>query len=560
MLTRTAIVGLSSQGPARPNLHTAKSNQTYHTNQSASTRPAYTRAISNATDHSSAPRLAQRTLAEPLDTNKAKSKKSLLGRIAAQQSARAPNPVYSNPVQTSFNWRSGRPMAGMLELERSRTRRERTFIGSECAVCEEPLEHTLRGERILQFSCGHVSHEACFYEYIKEFESQYCPTCNAPLGLDTSRGGNVLDLGNRRPDGHLRAHADGCLEKLSSIVRSVSMSNEARDQNQRSAQNTPVPWDPHTNRDRPRSRESNQRNLQRDHRESQTPQQDKDFRESQRERIERYGSGNRQQHARNESGGTGAASSGEYTESQPNHNPNNNSGRRHDYDVHSMETALSSPRASITKNPIPAPTVTVRSEYPTLSRSRQQQSLTCLVTIEVPEGKWSPDPADLRGAPPLPPMQQENAFSRSKSPEPVRPNDWSFESPEALEEITEDLRVRVDNWHGLDFQRFVAPSRCGIVMYISDPLDRFGKLRLYGTVRVGKDRQSWQELECFLFAEMLICVKEKKGVPPQYADGNSKRKLTRCTLKGSILIKKHLKHVDASSGLWSLHWLGDMHS
>lgn len=87
-------------------------------------------------------------------------------------------------------------MAGMLEIERSRTRRERTFIGSECAVCEEPLEHTLRGERILQFSCGHVSHEACFYEYIKEFESQYCPTCNAPLGLDTSRGGNVLDLGN----------------------------------------------------------------------------------------------------------------------------------------------------------------------------------------------------------------------------------------------------------------------------------------------------------------------------------------------------------------------------
>ena len=75
---------------------------------------------------------------------------------------------------------------------------------------------------------------------------------------------------------------------------------------------------------------------------------------------------------------------------------------------------------------------------------------------------------------------------------------------------------------------------------------RFGKLRLYGTVRVGKDRQSWQELECFLFAEMLICVKEKKGAPPQYADGSSKRKLTRCTLKGSILIKKHLKHVESS--------------
>ena len=95
--------------------------------------------------------------------------------------------------------RSSRGMAGMLDIERARTRRERTFIGSECAVCEEPLEHTLRGERILQLSCGHVSHEACFYEYIREFESQHCPTCNAALGLDTSRGGNVLDLGRFAP-------------------------------------------------------------------------------------------------------------------------------------------------------------------------------------------------------------------------------------------------------------------------------------------------------------------------------------------------------------------------
>lgn len=83
----------------------------------------------------------------------------------------------------------------MMDTDRSRTRRERTFVGSECAVCEEPLEHTLRGERVLQFSCTHVSHEACFYEFIREFESQYCPTCNAPLHLDTSRAGNVLDIG-----------------------------------------------------------------------------------------------------------------------------------------------------------------------------------------------------------------------------------------------------------------------------------------------------------------------------------------------------------------------------
>lgn len=86
-------------------------------------------------------------------------------------------------------------MAGLMDVDRSRSRRDRTFVGSECAVCEEPLEHTLRGERVLQFSCAHVSHEACFYEFIREFEGQECPTCDAPLGLDTSRGGNVLDIG-----------------------------------------------------------------------------------------------------------------------------------------------------------------------------------------------------------------------------------------------------------------------------------------------------------------------------------------------------------------------------
>ncbi|KAL8920813.1 MAG: hypothetical protein Q9172_004319 [Xanthocarpia lactea] len=489
----------SSQALTRPQLTTEKSSQSAHQQ-----RPTLNRNISPSGRVYLPPPPVGREHGQ-----RSKSKTTLLNRLANHQAHHVadPNPIYSNPVQTSFNWRSGRPMAGMLELERSRTRRERTFIGSECAVCEEPLEHTLRGERILQFSCGHVSHEACFYEYIKEFDAQYCPTCNAPLGLDTSRGGNVLDI-----------------EKLSSIVRSVSTTNNERSYNQRSAQNTPVPWDHHNERERPKSRESNHQ--QRESRESQPTHRERDLRESQRERVERY-NGTRQQHARNESGGTGNASTGEYQDGQ-----NANGGRKHDFDVHSMETALSSPRASMTKNPVPAPAVTVRSEYPTLSRSRQQQTLTCLVTIEVPDGKWSPDPADLRGAPILPPIQQEPNYpppaARPRSPASIRqqPVDWPFESSEHLAEVTEDLRTRVDNWHGLDFQRF-------------------GKLRLYGTVRVGKDRQSWQELECFLFTEMLICVKEKKGAPSQYADGNSKRNLTRCTLKGSILIKKHLKHVDS---------------
>ena len=79
---------------------------------------------------------------------------------------------------------------------------------------------------------------------------------------------------------------------------------------------------------------------------------------------------------------------------------------------------------------------------------------------------------------------------------------------------------------------------------------RFGKLRLHGTIKVGKDCQSWQELECFLFSEMLICVKEKKASSqnPQWSNGQQRQKPVKCTLKGSILIKKHLKKVHDSSG------------
>lgn len=46
---------------------------------------------------------------------------------------------------------------------------------------------------------------------------------------------------------------------------------------------------------------------------------------------------------------------------------------------------------------------------------------------------------------------------------------------------------------------------------------------------------------------MLICVKEKKvPVPQQWEDASPSRKTTRCTLKGSILIKKHLNDVSES--------------
>lgn len=434
--------------------------------------------------------------------------------------------------------------------DRSRLRRERTFVGSECAVCEEPLEHTLQGERILQFSCSHVSHEACFYEFIKEFESQYCPTCDSPLHLDTSRGGNIIDISSSSRRANELAHGTNShTDKISNMVRSAGSDTRS--------QHTPTPtWDSQTIM-RPPSVDSAQRRLaqqqqpppqsqQQQQQQSQTHPQlqtqlqpstasgresaaRSSMRDSRENLSDRYLPS---RHTRSDSevtGVTGVTSSNGYPETTQ-------SGPqwRHDYDVQAMETSPGSPQRVLTRNPIPSPMVTVRSEFPTINRSRQQQSLTCLITIEVPDNKWKPDPEDLgqnnvARQPSLGRIDDVAAYAASP-PQPAlspAPKFYPYESPVALEEATQNLKKRVESWHGLDF-------------------GRFGLLRLYGTLHVGKDKQSWQELECFLFGEMLICVKEKKiaaSGQPQWDENGNPRKTTRCTLKGSILIKKHLKDV-----------------
>jgi hypothetical protein len=125
--------------------------------------------------------------------------------------------------------------------------------------------------------------------------------------------------------------------------------------------------------------------------------------------------------------------------------------RKHDYDLQSMETSLASPRGG-PKSTILPPLVTVKSEFPTLTRSREQQSLTCLVTVEVNQPKWKP-PMNIDSMPPLPLGGASDYGSLKSPPAHRRTNSTQSEAPEELDRITEELRNRVDNWHGLDFQR-----------------------------------------------------------------------------------------------------------
>lgn len=429
----------------------------------------------------------------------------------------------------------------MFAAKGRESRRERTFIGSSCAVCEEPLEHTLRGEHILQLSCGHVSHEACFYEFITEFQAQECPTCNAPLGLDTSRGGGI-DFENLNKLVRNAQTSDAKPRHQEPPKASIAWESESIRRQQQPHQQPPTQAQPQQHRQTPQHHSVPSQHSQQSHQSPRRPpRMSRDHLLPEQVRINSYqyertghtGHPGQVSHGRNESVETGRVSTGDYAETQ------HTNGRRHDYDLQSMEASLSSPRHTA-RNPIPAPTVTVRSEFPTLSKSRQQQSLTCLVTVEVVEGKWQPNPEDFRSPPTIPAAIPEEAYEppapqrKAQQAPSHRAADSVHEETAALEEVKEELYRRCENWHGLDFARF-------------------GQLLRHGNVRVGKDKQAWQELECYLFSEMLICVKAKKVAPTasQSWDGpeGPTKKSSRVTLKGSILIKRHLKQVEVIQGM-----------
>ena len=172
------------------------------------------------------------------------------------------------------------------------------------------------------------------------------------------------------------------------------------------------------------------------------------------------------QHIRNDSIVESAA---DYPE--PQHATN---GRRHDYDVQAMESDLS-PRSAPTKNPIPAPTVSIRSEFPTLNRSRQQQSLACLITVEIPEGNWSPDAEDLRQSSGGSSVPQDEPYGIMRFPTVRTSRSSQFEPQENLDEVAEDLRTRVDNWHGLEFNRYERIS-CSITNWTMLTIVNFADL------------------------------------------------------------------------------------
>lgn len=117
-----------------------------------------------------------------------------------------------------------------------------------------------------------------------------------------------------------------------------------------------------------------------------------------------------------------------------------------------------------------------------------------------------------------------------KSVQPITQAGLVRSNTEDLILLEEALGARVDNWYGLDN-------------------GRFGRLLRHGHVRVGKPEQRTQEVDIYLFEEMIIMTKDKRGssgATPVTVRGT---KFGSCKLKGFILFKNHLTGLRTSEDL-----------
>lgn len=90
------------------------------------------------------------------------------------------------------------------------TRLQRSLQGVNCCFCEESLEYTLTGEKLVALQCGHICHHECLYELIDtslplvdnfEYVMPACGTCGEKsIPLDGTLHSDILQKANSAPN------------------------------------------------------------------------------------------------------------------------------------------------------------------------------------------------------------------------------------------------------------------------------------------------------------------------------------------------------------------------
>ncbi|CAE7111256.1 unnamed protein product [Rhizoctonia solani] len=134
---------------------------------------------------------------------------------------------------------------------------------------------------------------------------------------------------------------------------------------------------------------------------------------------------------------------------------------------------------------IVAPSISVRSEFPTIIRTHEPaQSITCLITVELPSRRGSaPVPGPVITPPPRytpPPEDAPGPYSYNPTPPSNSP----------LARVAEDLQTRLVDWK-------------------DHPMDALGPLQMFDVLSVRRDSMV-RDFYVYLFKEAIICVLEEK--------------------------------------------------
>lgn len=221
--------------------------------------------------------------------------------------------------------------------------------------------------------------------------------------------------------------------------------------------------------------------------------------------------------------------------------------------INNSSRSLASDSTAATKVVVPA--ISVKSEFPSIARSRKQgkQAVTAMVTVQVPSagdrGKYparnrildTPRTIEEHASPQLPPSPLS---TMSPFPEPPMPKS-ARSAKSAASPITPE-----------PFAHVVADLKHRVVDYKTSGLQQLGSLRLFDLLCVRKGSLI-REFHVYLFQEALICVAEEKksGFRNMFSSsssirsgesgqGSANRGVLR--LKGRIYVRHVRKIIDSS--------------
>jgi hypothetical protein len=187
---------------------------------------------------------------------------------------------------------------------------------------------------------------------------------------------------------------------------------------------------------------------------------------------------------------------------------------------------------------IPDPRITLYPEHPALTSKSTAQTFTCLISVEIPVRRPRQVESGLYPISETPSHNMKSPFSmrslRSKSPggisgkagsPPPNPKHLYMPKPsnESSDAVLDDLRHRVNDWHGLDTRSF-------------------GPLKMWENLKMGVDN-TVRDVEVYLFERLLLTIKEKNSSASKQ---NPKKR--KYALKGFIYLEHVNRVFDISAG------------